>query len=149
MHEYLIPGFYLEQVARKERDPVRKESIFAKSQELLSILSDQNGHMKTYSDEEIMALKATAKECAAIFQRSSSCVEGRNAQLSLRHHGLHRLSDRLLKALTIVHNFHIRNDEGTTPAERFFQAKHKNLFEWLVENMEYPARPRKRLSVAA
>ncbi|MCP4371697.1 MAG: helix-turn-helix transcriptional regulator [Deltaproteobacteria bacterium] len=149
MHQYLIPGFYLEQVGRKERDPARKESILAKSQEFLSILSDPNGHMKNYSDDEVMVLKDTAKECAGIFQRSSSCVEGRNAQLSLRHHGLHRLSERLLNALTVVHNFHIRNRDGTTPAERFFQAEHGDLFEWLLENMEYPARPRKRSAVAA
>ena len=149
MHHNLIPGFYLEQVAKKERDPFIKEEISVKSQELRSILSDQNGHFKDYSDDQIMALKKIAKECADIFQRSSSCVEGRNAQLSLRHHGIHRLSNLHLKSLTSVHNYHTRNRDGTTPAERFFEAKHANLFEWLLNNMSYPARPRKRLPIAA
>jgi hypothetical protein len=53
-------------------------------------------------------------ECADLFQRSSSAVEGRNGQLSLHHHGRHRLSDRKLAALTAVHNFHIRRADGTT-----------------------------------
>ena len=65
------------------------------------------------------------------------------------HHGIHRLSDRHLKALTIVHNFYIRNRDGTTLAERFFETKHNDLFEWLLDNLEYPVRPRKRLAKAA
>ncbi len=149
MHDYLIPGFYLQQVARKEKDAIRKDIISEKSRELLSILSDRDGPFADYSDNDIKTLEKAAKECAHIFQRSSSCVEGRNAQLSLRHHGVHRLSDRHLKALTVVHNYYIKNRDGTTPAERFFEAKHKDLFEWLLDNMDYPARPRKRLANAA
>jgi len=34
--------------------------------------------------------------------------------------------------------------EGKTPAERFFEAKHGDLFQYLLEKMDYPARPRKR-----
>lgn len=149
MHEYLIPGFYLQQVAHKHRDLDQKALTLKKSQKLLSIFSHRNSPAANYSDEEINALKKAAKECAQIFQRSSSCVEGRNAQLSLRHHGIHRLSDMHLRALTIVHNYYIRNRDGTTPAERFFEAKHKDLFGWLLDNMDYPARPRKRLANAA
>lgn len=149
MHDYLIPGFYLQQVARKEKDALQKDIISEKSKELLSILSDRDGPFADYCDDDIIALKKAAKECSHIFQRSSSCVEGRNAQLSLRHHGIHRLSDQHLKALTVVHNYYIKSRDGTTPAERFFEAKHKDLFEWLLDNMNYPARPRKRLANAA
>jgi len=94
-------------------------------------------------------LEKAAEECAQIFQRSSSCVEGRNAQLSLRHHGIHRLSNQCLKAQTIVHNYYTRNRDGTTPAERFFNSKHTDLFEWLLEKMDCPARPRKHLKKVA
>ena len=90
-----------------------------------------------------------AGECAQIFQRSSSCVEGRNAQLSLRHHGIHRLSNKCLKAQTIIHNYYTRNRDGTTPAERLFDSKHADLFGWLLEKMDYPARPRNHLKKAA
>lgn len=63
------------------------------------------------------------EECANLLQRSSSCVEGRDGQLSLRHHGLHRLSNRKLAALTAVHNYFIKRRDGTFPAERFFETK--------------------------
>jgi len=149
MDDYLIPGFYLKQIARKEKDEIRKGVISEKSKELLSILSDPNGPLSGYSDEKKDALERIAKDCANIFQRSSSCVEGRNAQLSLRHHGIHRLSVLHLSAQTVVHNYSIKKRDGTTPAERFFEAKHNDLFEWLLDHMDYPVRPRKRLAKAA
>lgn len=149
MYDYLIPGFYLQRVARTEKDADRMRTISKKSEELLSILTAPDGPLAVYSEDEIDVLKKAAQDCSHIFQRSSSCVEGRNAQLSLRHHGIHRLSDQHLRALTIVHNYYIRNRDGTTPAERFFEAKHKVLFEWLLGKMDYPARPRKRLDRAA
>ncbi len=144
----IIPGVYLREVARKEKDAEKKIQISEMSQELLSVLTQKDGPFSDYSESHIIMLEKAAEECAQIFQRSSSCVEGRNAQLSLRHHGIHRLSDRCLKAQTIVHNYY-RNRDGTTPAERFFNTKHNDLFEWLLEKMDFPARPRNRLKKAA
>jgi hypothetical protein len=149
MHEYLIPGFYLQKVAGKEKDAERKAIISKKSQKLLAILTDRDSPLVGYCEDDIKRLEKAAEECAHLFQRSSSCVEGRNAQLSLRHHGIHRLSEQHLKAQTIVHNYYVKKRDGTTPAERFFEAKHENLFEWLLDNMDYPARPRKRKASAA
>ncbi len=149
MQDYLIPCYYLQQIARKEKDADRKKIITKKSEELLSIVSGTDGPLSGYSEGKIESIMNAAKDCANIFQRSSSCVEGRNAQLSLRHHGIHRLSANHLKALTVVHNYHIKNRDGVTPAERFFEAKHNDLFESLLDTMDYPARPRKRLSNAA
>lgn len=149
IHHYLIPGFYLCQVAQRERDVDRKAIISEKSQELLSIVNNRNGPFADYCETDIARLKKAAKECAQIFQRSSSCVEGRNAQLSLRHHGIHRLSDRHLKAQTVVHNYYVKRPDGTTPAERFFESKHEDLFEWLLERMDYPSTPRRRMAAAS
>lgn len=149
MYDYLIPGFYLQQVARKEKDAERKSQISQISQQLLSILTRKDGPFSEYSENDLKRLEKAAEECAWIFQRSSSCVEGRNAQLSLRHHGIHKLSDRILKAQTIVHNYYRRNRDGTTPAERFFEAKHIDLFQWLLEKMDWPARPRRCLRIAS
>ena len=149
MSDYLIPGFYLQQAARKEKDTERKISISNKSRQLLSMANNQSGPFTGYSENDIERLKKASNECAQIFQRSSSPVEGRNAQLSLRHHGIHRLSDCHLKAQTAVHNYYIKRRDGTTPAERFFEAKHQDLFEWLLNRMDYPARPRKRMKKAA
>jgi len=149
MHSRLIPGFYLQKVAEREKYPDRKEAIRQKSQELLSILQNRNGALSGCSDSEMDRMKRRARECAGLFQRSSSCVEGRNAQLSLRHHGMHRLSDRKLKALTVIHNYYLRRPDGTTAAERFFENKPIDMFEWLLDNMALPPRPRSKIKLAA
>lgn len=83
-------------------------------------------------------------EIAERFQRSSSCVEGRNGMLSLNYHRFHRLNSRSLQVLTIVQNFDARRSDGTTAAERFFEAKHENLFESLVANVRIPGRPQRQ-----
>ena len=89
-------------------------------------------------------LMEKGKEMAETFQRSSSCVEGRNGMLSLNYHRFHRLNERSLKVLTIMHNFDVRRSDGTTAAERFFEAKHKNLFECLVAHVRIPGRPKRQ-----
>lgn len=95
--------------------------------------------------EEIkQALMKRGREMAETFQRSSSCVEGRNGMLSLNYHRFHRLNERSLKVLTIVHNFDVRRSDGSTAAERFFEAKHENLFDSLVANVRIPGRPQKQ-----
>jgi len=148
MREQLIPGQYLLLAAGKEKDKEKKAQIMKKAQQLLDIGNNRDGPV-LYTQERIIQLNKAANECAQIFQRSSSCVEGRNAQLSLRHHGMHRLSDSQLGAQTVIHNFWIKRSDDTTAARRLFDAAHKNLFTHLLEKMDYPARPRKPLSKAA
>ncbi len=145
MLERLIPGFYLQRAAKNEKDPQRKEMTSQKSDELLKILYDRDGPLADCNEQQLQQLEKGARECVHFFQRSSSCVEGRNAQLSLRHHGLHRLSDLKLKALTAVHNYYIKRTDGTTAADRFFGMKPKDMFEYLLDHMDLPARPRVRL----
>jgi hypothetical protein len=82
-----------------------------------------------------------ALECAQVFQRSSSCVEGRNGQLSLKFHAFRRLNEQTLRVLTVLHNYFIKRADGTTAAERFFGQKPRDLFEWLLDKVELP-RPR-------
>ena len=117
----------------------RRKAISKKSEELLSIVGKRAGPLCGYGEDRKNLLERAARECADFFQRSSSCVEGRNAQLSLRHHGIHILSEARLMALTVVQNFHVKRPDGTTPAQRFLEAEHADLSEWLVENMDYPA----------
>ena len=95
------------------------------------------------------AVERWGREVAGWFARSSSAVEGRNGQLALRYHSLHRLPTRKLQALTAVHNYWLRRGDGTTAAERFFGAKPADLFEYLVERLPVPARPAKRRPKAA
>jgi len=149
MYSRLIPGFYLQKISQKEKDQEQKKKIRQKSQELLSVLQDRNGPFSESNHSEIDHMTRIAKECAGLFQRSSSCVEGRNGQLSLHHHGMHKLSDRKLKGLTVIHNFHLKRPDGTTAAERFFESKPINMFEWLVEKMPLPARPRSKMKLVS
>jgi len=79
--------------------------------------------------------KKKAVECAYVFQRSSSCVEGRNGQLSLKFHAFRRVNERTLKVLTVLHNFFIMRSDGTTAAERFFEQKPQDLFTWLLDKV--------------
>ena len=142
MYSYLIPGHYLKLAADKERDLERKANILKKARALLSINEDHENLDKRMCDCEIEKLDKAAKDCAQIFQRSSSCVEGRNAQLALRHQGIHQLSNRHLQALTVIHNYYVKRRDGTTAAGRFFDAEPHDLFEFLLDKMDYPARPR-------
>lgn len=149
MQSILIPGYYLLAASNREKNKEKKACILEESEKLLTDFHQNKGVFSGYSEDKIIQMKKSAQECVQIFQRSSSCVEGRNGQLSLRHHGLHRLSDRCLKAQTVIHNYYRKNREKETPAERFFEARHGDLFEYLLEKMDYPARPRKRCKDAA
>ena len=142
--ERWIPGFYLREVAGKTKDKEQKKRLKARFSLLLSSLRSRCGPTENLDRKELGRLEKSALECARMFQRSSSCVEGRNAQLSLRHHSLHRLSADRLKALTAIHNYHIKREDGTTAAERFFEQKHQDMFKWILDHMDLPARPRRR-----
>jgi hypothetical protein len=97
-----------------------------------------------YSDEEKEKWMAKGRECAEKFQRSTSCVEGRNGVLSLYHHRFCRLNQRSCQVLTVVHNFHLRRSDGGTAASRFFGCEHANLFESLVTNVRIPEKPKRQ-----
>jgi hypothetical protein len=103
------------------------------------------------SSEQRIAVERVTQDCADLFQRSSSCVEGRNGQLSLRHHSLHRIAPTRLQALTAVHNYFIHRPDGSTAAERFFGAAPADMFDWLLDHLDMPARPasKRRKSHAA
>ena len=141
MFEKLIPAFYLSLASNKAKTADARHRIQKKSEEIFSSLGCMQDPFSGITQEELKLIQTVAKECASLFQRSSSCVEGRNGQLSLWHHSLHRLSNRKLAALTSVHNFFIKRKDGTTAAERFFDSKPRAMFEFLLENMNLIGRP--------
>jgi len=142
----LVPGLYLERVAARAQRAEDRHAHRAAAQGLLAPLRAPEHPLQQLGPEVTDEVEAVARICADLFQRSSSCVEGRNGQLALFHHGLHRLTDAKLAALTVVHNFHIRRPDGTTAAQRFFEAEHDDLFSHLVERMPQLARPAKARS---
>ena len=150
LEQYLVPLAYLDRAAAKARDAATRESLRGLIARLRASPPAIASALGLLPPEQMALVHAVARECAAIFQRSSSCTEGRNGQLSLYHHGLHSLSDRKLRALTVLHNYFIQRDNGTTAAERFFGAKPPDLFDWLLARLPMPARPRSaRLASAA
>jgi len=141
MFDKLIPAFYLRYASKKAKAAADRHCLQKRSKEILLSFRNKQDLFSEINQEKLTMIETVAEECASLFQRSSSCVEGRNGQLSLRHHSFHRLSNRKLAALTSVHNFFIKRKDGTTAAERFLGSKPKAMFEFLLENIDLPGRP--------
>lgn len=142
MCEQLIPGYYLASVASKAETAEERDRLRKLSEQILARARDPTGLWGTLSAQQQADMEHKAQECADLFQRSSSCVEGRNGQLSLKHHALHHLTKRKLRALTVLHNYLVRRPDGTTAAERFYGHAPRDLFAWLLGRLSHPARPR-------
>ncbi|WPL17664.1 hypothetical protein Thiowin_02699 [Thiorhodovibrio winogradskyi] len=143
--EQLIPAIYLERVATRCSGAEQRQHLKELSAQRLAPLRASDHPIQALEASQRMEIEQVASDCADLFQRSSSTVEGRNGQLSLFHHGCHRLSSRKLAALlTAVHNFYIRRADQTTAAERFFGQAPPSLFEQLLERVPLPPRPRRR-----
>jgi len=136
-----VPGLYLMRVAARAKLAEDRRALTNTAKALLAPLRAPEHPVHQLDAETAEQMEAVAATCAELFQRSSSCVEGRNGQLALFHHGLHRLTDNKLAALTVIHNFHIRRPDGTTPADRFFGTEHCDLFSTLLKRMPQLARP--------
>ena len=84
-----------------------------------------------------------AENMSRQFHRSSSAVEGRNGCLSQMYHNGRGLSQKRLKALTVIHNYGIKREDGTTAAMRLFDTEFPDLFSWLLGEMGELPLPRK------
>ena len=144
VNKLLLPALYLQRAARAAGDASTRAELQRAADRLLDVLRTASPTWQALPETTRCSLMAFAKECADLFQRSSSCVEGRNGQLALRHHQMHRISGSRLSALTVVHNYVLRRPDRTTAAERFFGAPPRDLFFDLLERIPLPARPRKR-----
>jgi len=148
LREQLLPGLYLERVAARANTAAERQRLRDLAAAVLARARSPDGVWGTLTEPERILVETEAGRCADLFQRSSSCVEGHNGQLSLRHHGLHRLTTRKLAALRVLHNFLVTRPDGTTAAERFFGARPRPLFDWLRSRLPLPARPRGRAQAA-
>ncbi|MBF0367796.1 MAG: hypothetical protein HQK50_19670 [Oligoflexia bacterium] len=114
------------------------------AKEIRSPLFAGGGSLSGLSDEGKNSVLKKSHELANIFQRSSSCVEGRNGVLSFRHHELKGIQPRKLNVLTAIHNYFIKRRDGTTAAERFFGNKPSDMFKAILNLVDIPIRPRLR-----
>jgi hypothetical protein len=141
VYHSLIPAIYLERVADKTATVDLRQTLRQRAASLIAPLNQPGSALALLHDEERRLLEQVATDCADLFQRSSSGVEGRNGQLALHHHARHRLSDRKLSALTAVHNYFIQRPDGTTAAQRFFGRPPDKLFAWVLKKTSLPGRP--------
>jgi len=142
LRQELIPAYYLRRVAQKAGTAQERQRLRTLAAEVLARARSPDGPWGTFIPELQAELESRARQCADLFQRSSSCVEGRNGQLSLRHHALHRLTARKLQALTVLHNYAVHRADGSTAAGRFYGTEPQDLFAWLLRRLPLPARPR-------
>ena len=145
VYEQLLPGLYWTAAAERARTAPEKQRLRGLACGCLERAWSAGSVLSGLGNDRKEVVKRVCAEGASRFVRSSSCVEGRNGQLSLQHHGCHALSPGKLKALTVLHNYFIERAEGSTAAERFFGQKPANLFEWLLERFPEPPRPAKQV----
>jgi hypothetical protein len=141
MHAKLIPSYYLERVAHtrtvSDGEPLRRVA-----ERLRAPLFAPDGVLSALNPEAQDQLHDAAKRLAAVFQRSSSNVEGRNGYLSLRSHQLRGLDlPRKRECFTTIHNFFLTRPDGTTAAERFFRQKPRCMFTAILASVELPPAP--------
>ena len=140
----LVAAYYLASVAERSRDSKERKRLRDLSHSILDQAKARDGPLAALSETDVERLEEQARLASELFQRSSSCVEGRNGQLSLRHHGLREISPRKLRVLGVLHNYVIKRSDGRTAANRFFGQEQRELFPWLVEHMALPPRPRRK-----
>jgi hypothetical protein len=139
--EKLVAGHYWAMAAPRARTAEEKRRLAELAEELQKAAWQEGGELLSLPEEERKEVQEVARQIAGLFQRSSSCVEGRNGRLSLQQHGHSRVSERRLKALTVIHNYVVKRGDGTTAAQRFFGQQHKDVFPWLLERMPDLPRP--------
>jgi len=141
MHAKLIPSYYLDRVAQT-RTVSDGEPLRELAERLRAPLCEPGGVLSELSPENQEQLHDEAKRLAAVFQRSSSNVEGRNGYLSLRNHQLRGLDlPRKRECFTAIHNFFLTRSDGTTAAERFFGQKPRSMFTAILASVELAPAP--------
>jgi hypothetical protein len=69
--------------------------------------------------------------------------------LARMNHTQRSIPARRLKVATVIHNFGIRREDGTTAAERLFGEPFPNLFDWIVEHVRELPPPRHRMATTS
>ena len=134
LRDYLIPLLYLKEVARKATTADARDVVLRSCQRLQQRSGQAIAVLEALDPQTRACFEQVARICAQFFQRSSSNVEGRNGFLALRHHSLHHLGPRKLRALTVIHSF--------------FEQSHDDLFQYLLLTLPPPKRPAARRAAA-
>jgi Family of unknown function (DUF6399) len=146
--EKVLGWVYWRQASRRGRDAKHRQELRKVAQRCQEA-AEADPLWKGMSKDQRQEMLALAEESAGRWVRSSSCVEGRNGVLRLRHHGRQGLSEKALATLTVLHNYWIQRPDGTTAAERFFGKQPDDLFEWLLKRFPEVPRPARSCKKAA
>jgi hypothetical protein len=141
VYEGLPAGHYWEMAASRARQGEEGKRLKELAEGLQKEAWRAGAALASLAEEQKQQVERVARQCAGLFSRSSSCVEGRNGRLSLHHHGQGRLSEAKLKALSAVHNYVVKRSDGTTAAERFFGVQHSDAVDWLLQRLPDLPRP--------
>jgi len=142
LHATRIPSSSLDRVAPtptiRDGEPLR-----ARAERLRAPLGEPGGALRALRPEARDQLHDEAKRLAAVCQRSSANVEGRNGSWSLRPHQLRGLDlPRKRECCTAMHNFFLTRPDGTTAAERFFGQKPRSMCAVIRASVAIPPAPR-------
>lgn len=140
--EYLLPVVYWQQQASRTKNPHLRKDYTAANVQAKQIF-EQHPFTQNLSQSDREQWWNWGIWIVSKFQRSSSAVEGRNGYLSQIHHNRRGLSSKRLKVATVIHNFALKRNDGTTAAERLFGQQFPDLFEYLLENIGELPQPRK------
>ena len=139
---YLLPWVYWTGQADKTRQPSLKRRYQNTASAAFDQLFDQALTL-TLTDQQRLQWVRWSQEFCAKYQRTSSAVEGRNGYLSQLHHARRGFSKESLKVLTIIHNFDLRRQDGTTAAQRLFGYDSPDPFEWVLTQVGDLPMPRR------
>lgn len=138
----LLPVVYWHHKMQHTKNRKAKES-YRKAWILASDAFKAHSMSTKLPASEIQRWIMWAENMVRQFQRSSSAVEGRNGCLSQMYHNGRGLTEKRLRALTVIHNYAIRRADGTTAAMRLFDTEFPNPFLWLLDKMSELPLPRK------
>jgi len=138
----LLPVVYWHHKMEQTKNPNAKKK-YRKAWEQASAEIKAQPFSNNLSVSEMERWLTWAENMARQFHRSSSAVEGRNGCLSQMYHNGRGLSEKRLKALTVIHNYGIKREDGTTAAMRLFDTAFPDVFSWLLDEMGELPLPRK------
>ena len=143
MRAAVIPAAYLVRAAGRTEQTERRDQLRRLANRLVAPHQHPGSPIGALADSERERLESAAFDWADIFQRASSCVEGRNGRLSQWEHAQRKLTPKKLDGLTVVQNYFVQRQDKTTAAERFFGTPPRDIFLWLLDQMPAPSRPKR------
>jgi len=138
----LLPVVYWHYQLHKTQNTAFREK-YQQAWEASSFILRDHPLTDVLSDSKLQHWLAWSEWIVQHFHRSSSAVEGRNGCLSKMYHNGRGMSESRLKALTVIHNYGLKRQDGTTAAQRFFDQDFPDVFSWVLDQMGELPMPRK------